>query len=73
MELVPPCLLEIETEPSTGCTIGVDDAGFDITAGETFVIMGLSGFGKSTLLRLLNLLIEPIWGSVEIGGKSAAR
>ncbi|MDH6231650.1 ABC-type proline/glycine betaine transport system ATPase subunit [Mesorhizobium soli] len=48
MELVPPCLFEIETEPSTGCTIGVDDAGFDITAGETFVIMGLSGFGKST-------------------------
>ncbi len=57
----------------TGCTIGVNNATFDIRAGEIFVIMGLSGAGKSTMLRLLNRLIEPTSGSIEIDGKDVAR
>ncbi|MBD9640064.1 glycine betaine/L-proline ABC transporter ATP-binding protein ProV [Ensifer sp. ENS07] len=57
----------------TGCTIGVNNATFDIRAGEIFVIMGLSGSGKSTMLRLLNRLIEPTSGSIEIDGKDVAR
>lgn len=43
----------------TACTIGVFDASFTIEAGEIFVIMGLSGSGKSTMVRMLNRLIEP--------------
>ena len=31
----------------TGATIGVCDASFTVEAGEIFVIMGLSGSGKS--------------------------
>lgn len=50
----------------TGMTMGVSDASFDIYAGETFVIMGLSGSGKSTMVRLLNRLIEPSTGQIYI-------
>ncbi|MBY5345252.1 glycine betaine/L-proline ABC transporter ATP-binding protein, partial [Rhizobium leguminosarum] len=31
-----------EIHAATGCSIGVNDASFDIRAGEIFVIMGLS-------------------------------
>jgi len=48
----------------TGCTIAVKNASFNIEKGEFFVIMGLSGSGKSSLLRCLNRLIEPTAGNV---------
>ncbi|HPE61200.1 MAG TPA: glycine betaine/L-proline ABC transporter ATP-binding protein ProV [Thiolinea sp.] len=56
----------------TGLTIGVHDASFDIYEGEIFVIMGLSGSGKSTMVRLLNRLIEPTSGQVLIGDTDIA-
>ncbi len=52
----------------TACTIGVFDASFTIEAGEIFVIMGLSGSGKSTMVRMLNRLIEPTAGRILIDG-----
>jgi glycine betaine/proline transport system ATP-binding protein len=48
----------------TGCTLAVNDASFEIQKGETFVIMGLSGSGKSTVLRCLNRLWNPTHGKV---------
>jgi glycine betaine/proline transport system ATP-binding protein len=57
----------------TGQTIGVHDASFDIYEGEIFVIMGLSGSGKSTMVRLLNRLIEPTSGEILFNGKDIAR
>lgn len=56
----------------TGQTIGVHDASFDIQEGEIFVIMGLSGSGKSTMVRLLNRLIEPTSGSILFNGEDIA-
>ncbi|MDQ0418600.1 glycine betaine/proline transport system ATP-binding protein [Croceifilum oryzae] len=53
----------------TGCTIGVNRATFEIYNGEIFVIMGLSGSGKSTVIRLLNRLIEPTDGSILLDGR----
>ena len=50
----------------TETTVGVQDASFDIYTGEIFVIMGLSGSGKSTMVRMLNRLIEPTSGQVFI-------
>ncbi len=50
----------------TGQTVGIDNVSFSVNAGEIFVIMGLSGSGKSTILRCLNRLIEPTSGSVFI-------
>lgn len=54
---------------STGMTVGVDKASFTIESGEIFVIMGLSGSGKSTIVRMLNRLIEPTAGKVLVDGK----
>ena len=51
----------------TGCTVAINNASFEIRQSETFVIMGLSGSGKSTVLRCLNRLIEPTSGEIYLG------
>lgn len=53
----------------TETTVGVQNASFDIYTGEIFVIMGLSGSGKSTMVRMINRLIEPTAGQVLIDGE----
>jgi len=52
----------------TGCVVAINDASFEVHRGETFVVMGLSGSGKSTIIRCLNRLIEPTRGQVLVGG-----
>jgi len=49
-----------------------DDVTFSVAHGEFFVIMGLSGSGKSTVLRMLNRLIEPTSGELLIDGRNVA-
>src|SRR5262245_6082826 len=51
----------------TGCVAAVKDVSFDVAPGEVFVVMGLSGSGKSTFVRCLTRLIEPTAGTVRIG------
>jgi glycine betaine/proline transport system ATP-binding protein len=53
----------------TGHVVGVFDASFSVRRGEIFVIMGLSGSGKSTMVRLFNRLIEPTSGSIHLNGR----
>ena len=53
----------------TATTVGVQAASFEIRNGEVFVIMGLSGSGKSTMVRMLNRLIEPTSGQVFVDGE----
>jgi ABC-type iron transport system FetAB ATPase subunit len=45
------------------------DISFGADAGELLVILGASGAGKSSLLRLLNRLDEPTEGTVYLGGE----
>ncbi len=52
----------------TGHTIGIRDVSLEIPTGSTFVIMGLSGSGKSTMIRHINRLIEPTAGEILIDG-----
>ncbi len=52
----------------TGHVVGVSDVSFQVAKGEVFVIMGLSGSGKSTAIRLVNRLIEPTNGTVTVEG-----
>ncbi len=44
----------------------------DVMAGETLVVLGGSGSGKSVLLKHMNGLIRPDAGSVEVDGVSLA-
>lgn len=45
------------------------DVSFDVHVGETFVIMGLSGSGKSTVVRCLSRLTEPTRGEILLDGE----
>lgn len=66
MALLKQGLDKADIFEKTETTIGVQDASFEIYPGEIFVIMGLSGSGKSTMVRMLNRLIEPTVGQVFI-------
>jgi glycine betaine/proline transport system ATP-binding protein len=57
-----------EVERATGATIGAYDVSFDVAKGEIFVIIGLSGSGKSTILRAINRLNESTEGKVYLDG-----
>jgi putative ABC transport system ATP-binding protein len=46
----------------------IQDATFDVRTGEMLAIVGPSGSGKSSLLRLLNRLDEPTSGTVYVEG-----
>ncbi len=48
----------------------VKNVSFEIEKGEIFGIIGLSGAGKSTVVRTLNLLERPTSGVVEVNGKN---
>ncbi len=52
-----------------GCVVGIAQCSFKVTRGEIFCVMGLSGSGKSTMVRHLNRLIEPTAGSISVLGK----
>lgn len=55
---------------SFGSLKAVDDVSFDLAKGETLAIIGPSGGGKSTILRLLNGLEKPDSGTILINGRS---
>ncbi|GEM74459.1 quaternary amine ABC transporter ATP-binding protein [Vibrio sagamiensis] len=52
----------------TGHTVGLKDINLQIKKGEIFVIMGLSGSGKSTMIRHFNRLIDPTMGQILVEG-----
>ena len=52
-----------------GDVLAVDRANLDVWAGEIVAILGASGCGKTTLLRLIAGLESPTSGEVEIGGE----
>lgn len=41
-----------------------------IIPGELVAVIGINGVGKSTLLRTLSGVQEPLWGSIKIDGKA---
>lgn len=47
----------------------VDHVSFSIQAGETVVLLGSSGCGKSTTLKLINRLLDPDHGEIRIAGQ----
>ena len=57
------------TEVADAGTAAVIDASFDVHPGEIFVIMGLSGSGKSTVIRMLNGLHDATAGTITVQGE----
>jgi len=47
----------------------VQDVSFDVHVGEILIIMGLSGSGKSTIIRCITRLNDPTAGEMEFEGK----
>jgi osmoprotectant transport system ATP-binding protein len=75
MPEIPPQNRLIVEFQSVGFTIGanriLDNLNLQINKGETIILLGESGCGKTTTLRLINRLIEPTDGKILIEGKTA--
>ncbi len=52
----------------TDHVVGLDDVSFQVPQGEIFVVMGLSGSGKSTAIRTVNKLLTVTAGEVLVDG-----
>ena len=50
----------------------IDDISFEIAEGQMAVLIGSSGCGKPTTLKMINRLIEPTSGKIYINGKDIA-
>ena len=66
-----PIIVEFRT---VGFQIGaakiLDDINLEIFKGEILILLGESGCGKTTTLKLINRLIEPTTGEVIVEGKA---
>lgn len=50
----------------------VNDVSFELRRGECLGLIGRNGAGKTTLLKMLNGLIKPDRGSIEVRGRTGA-
>ena len=62
-----------EVLKKTGVTVAVNDVSFDVERGKIFVLIGLSGSGKSTVVRCINMLKRPTSGEIFFGGRNVAQ
>ena len=62
-----------EVQAETGHVVGLHDVSFSVSKGEIFVVMGLSGSGKSTAIRTVNKLHDITAGTVMVDGTDVQR
>ncbi len=60
---------DVEFRAPTGQTI-LETLSLQIQSGETLVLLGRSGSGKTTALRLINRLLEPTSGKLMVEGRA---
>ena len=58
---------------SYGDVRAVDGIDLEIGRGEFFTLLGLSGSGKTTTLRMIAGFERPDEGSIELGGRDVSR
>lgn len=66
----------IEVEQLTkryGATAAVEGLSFRVSKGQTLALIGTSGCGKTTTLKMLNRLVEPSGGQIRIDGEDVGR
>ena len=73
LKLIDSDLTVAEIKKRTGATVANRNVNFEIEENEMFVIVGLSGSGKSTFIRTLNLLNKPTRGEIIVGGKEVTK
>jgi osmoprotectant transport system ATP-binding protein len=62
----------INVSKTFGNTVGVKNISLKVDDSETLVLLGTSGCGKTTTLKMINRLIEQDWGKILIDGKDIA-
>jgi len=67
-DLVRAGLKKNEVHDRTGHVVGLNNVNFSVKQGEIFVVMGLSGSGKSTAIRTVNKLLDTTHGQVVVDG-----
>jgi len=58
---------------SYGAGLGVEDVSFTVAAGQLCALVGSSGSGKSTTLKMVNRLLPVSSGTIRIDGEDIAR
>ena len=76
--MIPPALRVAHVVKQFGTHRAVDDVSFEVPRGCVYGILGPNGAGKSTTLRMINDIIAPDAGTIEIldglaPGEQAAR
>jgi len=62
-------LRQVSKSFDNGRTYAVKELSIKIQPGETLVLLGSSGCGKTTTLKMINRLIEPTSGVIEVDGR----
>ena len=58
-----------DIQDELGLVVGLRNVSFNVEVGKTFMLMGLSGSGKSTMARCLIRLIEATQGQIRFDGE----
>lgn len=71
MEINPVRMIKVDKiSKYFGEVKAVDGVSFEVEEQENLILLGTSGCGKTTTLKMINRLIEPTQGSIYIDGKN---
>ncbi|WP_231489757.1 ABC transporter ATP-binding protein [Pedobacter sp. Leaf170] len=67
-------MIELRNVSKTyGKNVAVNNVSFKVEEGETMVLLGTSGCGKTTTLKMINRLVEPDGGTILLNGSNVTQ